>query len=432
MARSSNRGYGRGTIEKRKGRFRARVPANGGKITLGTYDTEEEAEGAIAVFLEAASTRSPVAGETLATWGERWLDARETDGVHRSVDRDRYSFTRVERATISKLELAAITPHDVRDWIAEQIKTGAAKQTIQNSLSLMRVCLEAACQARKIESNPAHGVKVPKMARRDDPWTWLTAAEIERLLKPDDDGSIPEIRDTIAFAIYTGMRAGEVFGLRWRDVGPKTIAVRHSWRDTATKTGKVRRVQLLRPVRDVLRRQRERAGDSEFVFPNPDSSPRSRDQQPSIEGELRRAEIARENIRKNLHVQRAEQRAEEAGEDRDVEDKAGVRFHDLRHTCASHLLMGTWAPACLARALTLPEVGSWLGHASYVSTQRYAHLCPGGLASLVVHDEETDAPSARRRGEQRDERGSVKLRLKRTQESDPDRPRRTRTETQNG
>jgi integrase len=51
-----------------------------------------------------------------------------------------------------------------------------------------------------------------------------------------------------------------------------------------------------------------------------------------------------------------------------------VRFHDLRHTCASHLIMGTWgAPWSLA------EVCAFLRHSSITVTQRYAHLSPEHL-----------------------------------------------------
>jgi hypothetical protein len=61
----------------------------------------------------------------------------------------------------------------------------------------------------------------------------------------------------------------------------------------------------------------------------------------------------------------------------------GVRFHDLRHTCASHLVQGTWAPSLLSRALRLEEVREWLGHTSIKVTERYAHLCADGIRSLV-------------------------------------------------
>jgi len=49
-----------------------------------------------------------------------------------------------------------------------------------------------------------------------------------------------------------------------------------------------------------------------------------------------------------------------------------VRWHDLRHTCASSLISGTWG-----RRWTLEEVQAYMGHESRQSTERYAHLAEG-------------------------------------------------------
>lgn len=59
-----------------------------------------------------------------------------------------------------------------------------------------------------------------------------------------------------------------------------------------------------------------------------------------------------------------------------------MRFHDFRHTFASHLVMGTWG-----RAWRVEEVQVLLGHTSITTTQRYAHLAPEGLARSVSEAE---------------------------------------------
>lgn len=353
------RSPGDGEIEKRRLkdgriRYRARPRHDGKRYSLGTFDSYEEAAGAITVFLETMERDHPIAGETLASWSRRWLDERETDGVHRSVARDRHTFKRVTRADIAALPMAAITPRDVREWVAAQVKERPARQTVQNALNLLRVCLEAACERGLIERNPALGVKVPKMARTKERWTWLKPAEIERAIGPQDEAG-----DTFAVAIYTGLRAGELFGLEWRDVDMHAgvATIRHSWQGAPTKRGEVRRVSLIEPALAALRRQRERAKGSRYVFPDREGHARTKDQARQL-GRVLKARVGRQ-----------------------------VRIHDLRHTCASHLLQGTWAPHWVARPLRLEEVQVWLGHTSPTTTARYAHLCPEGVAGLVVRAE---------------------------------------------
>lgn len=68
------------------------------------------------------------------------------------------------------------------------------------------------------------------------------------------------------------------------------------------------------------------------------------------------------------------------------------RFHDQRHTAASHLIQGTWAPVLLERPMRLEEVQLWLGHASRVTTEVYAHLRPDGIQSVVRGLRLADAP----------------------------------------
>jgi integrase len=73
--------------------------------------------------------------------------------------------------------------------------------------------------------------------------------------------------------------------------------------------------------------------------------------------------------------------------------KRHIRFHDLRHTCASHLLQGTWAPKMIRGPLRLEEVKAWLDHSDIGVTQRYAHLAPDAIRGKVVNAANLDEPA---------------------------------------
>jgi integrase len=341
-----------GHIEERGGRYRARARVTGGRETLGTFATVEEADSALTLFAEKYREAEPIVGQTMRSWGRKYLELRELDGVHRSVQKDRYLWRRIDASPFADLPLAAVTSRDVRDWVAAQLRTKTertgktpGRQTVVNALNLLRVSLEHACQSGVLEQNPANGVKVPRVARSKEAWTWLRTDEIAKLL-----GENVELgpRCLFAFAIFTGLRAGEIFGLKWADIDHTrgVASICRSWLGTPTKRGETREVHLFGSALEALKQQRARKLKGPWVFPNELGEPRSKNHKPDLDGWLVKAGVKRH-----------------------------VRFHDLRHTCASHLVSGSWG-----RAWTLEEVAKHLGHSSSAVTRRYAHLCPEGLA----------------------------------------------------
>ena len=127
-----------------------------------------------------------------------------------------------------------------------------------------------------------------------------------------------ELRALITFAAWTGMRVGEIQALKWQDVGDETIWVRHARKDDGTlgppKNGHAREIPLLPPAR-VLDQVSHRDG-SDFVFHTPRGEP------------LNKANLYYHwnKARGPLELERTE-----AG-------LPGIRFHDLRHFCATQLL----------------------------------------------------------------------------------------------
>jgi integrase len=173
----------------------------------------------------------------------------------------------------------------VRDWVALQVRTptqrrhspakAPAAQTVKNALNLLRVVLEAACEAGLLEKNPARDVRVPRIARKTDPWTFLSTHEValltgERVEQP--------YRDIFTFAIYSGLREGEIFGLEWTDVDltNATAKIRHSWRGGPTKRGETRTLHLFGPALEALRRQKARTSKHAHVFAAADGEPHAR------------------------------------------------------------------------------------------------------------------------------------------------------------
>jgi integrase len=125
------------------------------------------------------------------------------------------------------------------------------------------------------------------------------------------------------------------------------IVVRYSYRGP-TKAGRVREVPLLERAREALRSwyRDHPALPHALVFP--------------AEGGMMHT--------KGYDAQWASRWRKATG------TRDAVRWHDLRHTCAAALISGTWG-----RAWSLEEVQAMLGHASRLTTERYAHLAPDAV-----------------------------------------------------
>ena len=352
-----------GTVSARPdGRFWARLPRRHKRKSLGIYDTHEEAAAVLAAALRQLDG-APLPADTLVKYGLGVLKIRKESGFYRGVDREVTRWNAlIGKRPLGKLAVAEVTPEDVRTWLGSLRKRDGSPmgaQTLSNALGLLRMVFTEAIETRVIESNPTADVRVPKAARRIKvaKWTWLRLEEIARLETAE---SIPiGSRLFWIVAIYTGLRAGELCGLRWSDVdfGAGSIHVQRS-RAHAPKSGRDRHVQLLEPAADALRAWRAIATGAglrshlDLVFPSPHGGHHA----DGYDAEWSK-------YRAGLGI--------------------NARFHDFRHTCASHLLQGSWAPDLIERALRLEEVRDWLGHSDISITQRYAHLCSDGIRSLV-------------------------------------------------
>jgi integrase len=153
-----------------------------------------------------------------------------------------------------------------------------------------------------------------------------------------------------AAAIYTGMRQGELAGLRWSDVDldARRIVVQRSY-DGPTKAGDVRYVPILDPMLPVLRAWRLMS-PGDIVFPN---------QLGSMQG--RCARLYQEIFHRVLDASGFEK------VQRNGKTRRYIRFHDLRHTFASHWVVGGG---------DLFRLQKILGHKTVQMTMRYAHLAP--------------------------------------------------------
>ena len=108
-----------------------------------------------------------------------------------------------------------ITTEDVEGFIASRTAKGCAPKSIRNYVG----ALHAICDYARVRPNPVTDARKPEAAGTDPDIRFLSEAEVEALLRgvPDDPLG-PTDRALYLTAAMTGLRQGELFALRWRDV----------------------------------------------------------------------------------------------------------------------------------------------------------------------------------------------------------------------
>lgn len=202
-----------------------------------------------------------------------------------------------------------------------------------------------------LKENPMSRMETPRSAKTVA--KFLTPKQVDKLVRYIEkdvekkggyvhEGQVTWLIDIIHFAVCTGLRLGEICNLRWSavDLDSGFLTVRNT-EEFRTKSGHERSIPIAGEAVKVLTRLAEERGDEKdgYVFTTPSGK------QWDIKYVSRRFRYYREK----------------AG----LPD--GIRFHSLRHTCASWLVM---------RGVSLSVVQAMLGHSSIQVTQRYAHLAP--------------------------------------------------------
>jgi integrase len=331
---------GTGTIERLARGWLARLPDEP-RTHLGLFSTYEEAEAVLGAALEAMAQGRVTTGRTLLAYGRHVLDQRELDG-YRGVGRERRAWENyVGTWDAGARPVGACTRKVIRAWVLE-LRGRLAHQTVANALNLLRAVLRRAVEDDLVDHNAARDVDLRRHGRTEDTSTTLTRAELEALLYASD----PEGRHLIAVAAWTGMRQGEVRSLRVQDVSLEGasphLVVRHGSPGKPTKSGKIRRVPLFGRALVALQSWKPPANDRGLVFPTRTGAVR-------CAGRM----VEPEDWRRWLKAARITRH---------------VRWHDLRHTCATLLLRGELTP----EPWSLEAVKELLGHSSLQVTERYA------------------------------------------------------------
>lgn len=234
--------------------------------------------------------------------------------------------------------LADITPATISEHKSKMTQSPATVDKYLKNLS--HAFTVAVNDWGWLEDNPVKKVKSPRLPRGRV--RFLDDDERQRLLQSCRESSNEWLYLCVILALSTGMRQGELMGLKWPDVNLKDrYIILHE-----TKNGERRRVPLTGHGLELLQEHAKvRQLDTLLLFPGKTHKDKPIDLRKPFETALKRAEIT------NFH------------------------WHDLRHCTASYLAMN---------GASLAEIAEVLGHKTLAMVKRYAHLSDGHVSNVVA------------------------------------------------
>jgi integrase len=286
--------------------------------------------------------------ETQVTLNELAKKYVENFGTQRAFQSSkRYLLAKVQEHFGEK-RLSQITYLDLETYRNKRKATPAngnkprSDASVNREMALIGHMLSKSVEWGLLETSPFKKGKRLMFKENNHRLRFLTEAEVEALLTASDDlkAYSPYLHPLVETALLTGMRRGELLSLKWEQIRNGFIYLEAGM----VKSGKGRQIPINDRLAEVFREvRRGNQLKSEFVFCD-------------FQG------------RRFYAVKRSFTSAcRRAG----IED---FRFHDLRHTFASRLVM---------RGASLKAVQELLGHADLKMTMRYAHLSQEHLRDSV-------------------------------------------------
>ena len=332
-----------------------------------TYATRQEAQAHLAHTLTQLHGGGTLPSTRLRTgeYLEKWLQDYAVGAVATTTFARYQDIVRLHLGpAIGLIPLQKLSPQAIEGYLTTKLRTGLSPTTVRHHAVLLHGALRRAVRWGLLARNPADMVDPPRRAR---PEVRVLDEEQSRLFLSEAKRSSSHYRLFLA-ALTTGMRQGELLGLRWKDADlvlgaasvqqtlyrmGKRILIKEPKTTTARRTVALppTLVDELRQLREEQRAHRVVLGDAyhdhDLVFCQPDGRP------------LNANNIVRRDFRRVLRAAKLPR----------------IRFHDLRH-CHATLL--------LRQGVNPKIVQERLGHSTPAFTLHvYSHVLPGMQEEVV-------------------------------------------------
>ena len=361
---AKRRANGEGSLRKRsdgrwEGRYTVGRDPKTGKLiyknVLGKTQAEarEKLKKAIADSdkVDVVKAEQYTVGQWMEVWFENYAKLKVRPSSHQTyrgyLDHHikpyigKIPLNKLTSLDLQKLYKKLLTGGRVDRIESKRQPKGLSPKTVRNINQIISSALELAKAQKLILSNPTESCALPKVEHRE--MKTLTQEQLSAFLQ---EAKATGVYEMYYIELATGLRRGELLGLKWKDVDFANGTIRVQ-RQVARINGEIveaplktknsyRTVTIGPDAVGILKEQKEKTED-EYVFPSPNGGP-----------------ISPDSVNHMLHR---------------VLKRAGlpqVRFHDLRHT---------FATLALQNGVDIKTVSGMLGHYSAGFTlDTYTHV----------------------------------------------------------
>jgi integrase len=326
------------------------------RITKRGFKTKKEAEKAMIEAMAAYQKGEYVEPSKMLyrEYLQDWLKTRRNLGEQTLELYDSYLRTHIIPA-LGHIPLAKITAHDIELFLDSLHEKGLAPATIKRIFSVVNASLNAAANKDLITKNVANKVEKPKVKQHRELIIWEPSFVNEFLQKTR---YASRYWIAVYLAIMTGMRQGEILGLRWSDIDfekrnitiQQTVTRHRKIKQGAKTKNSVRSVAISPETVEVLKEHRQMIVQERVALgPNYENN----------------------DLVVCTHfggpvTQRAIQKVWNSFLKKTGAPK--ITFHDLRHTHASLLIK---------QGVHIKVISERLGHSSVsITMDLYGHLMP--------------------------------------------------------
>ncbi len=332
--------------KKPSGKWEVRLHLGDGRYSARTFTSKRDAERYAAhsqVEFERGEWRNPRDGRIpFEEWVTIWWQSKDLRPATEALYR--YLLDSHVMPAFKGRPLAAISPDEVAAWKVKLGHSGINPSTANKAFRLLADVMGLAVKRDRIAKSPTYGVEAPKEPKKRP--EFFTPEEVHQIAEAID----PHYRVLVLAAAYTGLRWGELVGLRPSkvDLLHRTIRVdeqltevigKHAF-GTPISDQSIRTVSIPDTLSPLLEDQIASRARDGLVFPGKNGGP------------IRRSNFTRRDWHPALR-------------------RAGVpalRFHVLRHTAVT---------IAIGLGFTAEQLTEWIGHSSIRTTyDRYGHMLP--------------------------------------------------------